>query len=335
MKFSIKQIAAQSGVSKATVDRALHKRGNIHPHTDRRIAAAIRDLELQQRANLASGRTLIVDVVMHTPERFSSLVSAALLSQLGGLAPFRIMLRFHLFEQIETKALQQLLLRCASDSYGVILKVSDEAQLNACVAELLRQRVPVVTLATDLPDSARIRYVGMDNDSAGRTAAYLLSRWLGPQPHSIAVVLSSTGFRGEEDRVAGFTDELSQLVPQLRVVRISEGYGVDALTFERVSAVLAEDPTIDAVYSVGGGNQAILRAFTCQQRQLEAFIAHDLDEENYQLLATRQLDAVIDHDLRTDARIAMQAILRFHSFLPPAGEEGAFSRVNVVTPFNL
>lgn len=335
MKFSIKQIAAQSGVSKATVDRALHKRGSVHPQTERRIAAAIRDLELQQRVNLASGRTLTVDVVLHTPERFSSLVSTALLSQLSSLAPFRLMLRFHVFEQIDAKALQQLLLRCGSDSYGVILKVSDEAPLNASVEALLRLRVPVVTLVTDLPDSSRIRYVGMDNDSAGRTAAYLLSRWLGPQPHSVAVVLSSAGFRGEEERVAGFTLGLQQLAPQHQAVRVSEGYGVDSLTFERVSEVLAQDPTISAVYSVGGGNRAIARAFASQGRQLAAFIAHDLDEENRELLAEGKLDAVIDHDLRNDARSALQAILRFHGFLPPEEGEETFSRVNVVTPFNL
>jgi len=335
MKFSLKQIAAQSGVSKATVDRALHKRGSVHPQTDRRIAAAIRDLELQQRVNLASGRTLTIDVVLHTPERFSSLVSAALLSQLGSLAPFRLMLRFHVFEQIDGRALQQLLLRCGSDSYGVILKASDEAQLNDTVDALLRQRVPVVTLVTDLPESARIRYVGMDNDSAGQTAAYLLSRWLGPQPRSVAVVLSSSGFRGEEERVTGFSEGLRRLAPQHRVVRISEGYGVDSLTYARMSEALAQDPAIGAVYSVGGGNRAIARAFADGERHLTAFIAHDLDEENRQLLAARQLDAVIDHDLRADARTAMQAILRFHGFLPPETEEGAFSRVNVVTPFNL
>lgn len=335
MKFSIKQIAAQSGVSKATVDRALHQRGSVHPQTERRIAAAIRDLELQQRVNLASGRTLSIDVVLHAPERFSSLVSAALLSQLSSLAPFRLMLRFHVFEQIETKALQQLLLRCASDSYGVILKVSDEVPLSASVEALLRQRVPVVTLVTDLPDSVRLRYVGMDNDSAGRTAAYLLSRWLGPQPRAVAVVLSSAGFRGEEERVTGFIDGLRPLSPQHRVVRISEGYGVDGLTYERVREALTADTEIGAVYSVGGGNQAIVRAFASMGRPLAAFIAHDLDEENRQLLAARQLDAVIDHDLRTDARIAMLSILRFHGFLPPEEQDDGFSRVNVVTPFNL
>ncbi|WP_437615660.1 helix-turn-helix domain-containing protein [Erwinia sp. V71] len=77
MKFTIKQIAVQAGVSKATVDRALHNRGAVHARTLRRITQALQDLETQERSSLAAGRTLQFDVIMHTPERFSRLVSQA------------------------------------------------------------------------------------------------------------------------------------------------------------------------------------------------------------------------------------------------------------------
>ena len=39
--------------------------------------------------------------------------------------------------------------------------------------------IPVVTYATDVPDSARCGYVGIDNHAAGVTAAYLMRQWLG------------------------------------------------------------------------------------------------------------------------------------------------------------
>ncbi|MFS2221773.1 LacI family DNA-binding transcriptional regulator [Pantoea sp. B65] len=335
MKFSIKQIAAQSGVSKATVDRALHQRGSVHPQTERRIAQGIRDLELQHRVSLASGRTLPIDIVLHTPERFSQLVTEALLSQISSFAPFRLALRFHIFEQISVSGLQRLLLRCSADSYGVLLKASDEVPLNQAVAELLKLRVPVVTLVTDLPHSMRIRYVGMENHNAGRTAAYLLARWLEPAPQSVAVVLSSDGFRGEEQRVDGFCEALQQLAPQLRVRRVSGGYGVNQLTLPQIEQALVQHQDIHAVYSVGGANTAIIDAFNQAQRRLKVFIAHDLDAENRQLLRQGKLDAVIDHDLRQDARSAFQAILQFHGFLAPEEEPGHFSRVNVVTPYNV
>jgi LacI family transcriptional regulator len=65
-KFTQKQIAAQSGLSLATIDRALHHRGQVHPQTLHRIQQALADLELLQKSGLAQGRTIYFDVIMHT-----------------------------------------------------------------------------------------------------------------------------------------------------------------------------------------------------------------------------------------------------------------------------
>lgn len=333
--FSIKQIAAQCGVSKATVDRALHQRGSVHARTKQRIEQAIRDLELQQCASLACGRTLPVDLLMHAPERFSSLTIAALLSQIGNFAPFRLTLRCHIFEQVSQHELLCELRRCGNDSYGILLKVSDHPLMDNAIAELARLRVPVVTLVTDLPQSERICYVGMDNEGAGRTAAWLMARWLPPEPETVAVVMSSAGFRGEDQRMSSFMQTLQQRAPWLTARAVSEGYGVDRLTYERMCQALEREPGIESVYSVGGGNSAILQAFSAMNREVKVFIGHDLDEENRRLLAMEAIDAVIDHDLQADARNAFSSILRFHGFLPNATEQTAFSRVIVTTPFNL
>lgn len=333
--FSVKQIAAQSGVSKATVDRALHQRGSVSPRTARRIAQAISDLELQQRASLASGRTLPIDLVMHAPERFSSLTVAALLSQLKSFAPFRLTLRCHIFEEATPEALQRELRRCGNDSYGVLLKASDHPLLESAIAELAELNVPVITLVTDLPNSRRVCYVGMDNIGAGRTAAWLLSRWLLKEAQTVAVVIGSTDFRGEEQRMAGFVQALKQRAPYLKTLAVSEGYGIDSLTFTQMRNALEKDHSIQSVYSVGGGNSAILQAFSAMQRDIKVFIGHDLDEENRRLLAAEKMDAVIDHDLNEDARSAFSAILRFHGFLPETKDEIPLSRVIVVTPYNI
>lgn len=185
----------------------------MHPRTARRIAQAIRDLELQQRASLANGRTLPIDLVMHAPERFSSLTLAALLSQIKSFAPFRLTLRCHIVEETTPKELVRELRRCGNDSYGVLLKASDHPLLESAVAELAALRVPVVTMVTDLPHSERIRYVGMDNEGAGRTAAWLMSRWLPAEAQTVAVALCSAGFRGEEQRMEGFMATLQQRHP--------------------------------------------------------------------------------------------------------------------------
>jgi len=332
--FSIKQLATQAGVSKATVDRVLHRRGSVHYQTQRRIEQALSELEAQERNGLAVGRTFHIDVIMHTPRRFSAAVQAAITLQLGSLAPFRIAPRFHLFEEIESQAMHDQLLRCLdTGSQGVVLKAADEPAVNQAVKQLAAAGIPVVTLVTDLPHSERIGYVGMDNRTAGQTAAYLLSRWLGPKPQEVAVVIGSKLFRGEEEREMGFRMWLRGRAAHLRVLDISGGYGVYERTFERVIEALKQHPNLKAIYSVGGGNRAIVDGFAALGRPLEVFIGHDLDEENRQLLAEEKIAAIIDHDLQIDARHAFLHILRFHRLWKAGPIES--SQVQIVTPFNL
>lgn len=332
--FSIKQISTQAGVSKATVDRVLHQRGSVHYQTQRRIEQALGELEAQEQNGLAVGRTFHVDVIMHTPKRFSAAVQAAITQQLGSLAPFRIAPRFHLFEEIEPQAMHDQLLRCLhTGSQGVVLKAADEPAVNQAVKQLSAAGIPVVTLVTDLPHSERIGYVGMDNRTAGQTAAYLLSRWLAPRAQEVAVVIGSALFRGEEEREMGLRMWLRAHAEDVTVVDISGGYGVYERTRERVVAALAQHPGLRAVYSVGGGNRAIVDAFAECARPLEVFIGHDLDEENRQLLEERKMAAIIDHNLQVDARNVFLHILQYHRVWKTGPI--APSQVQIVTPFNL
>lgn len=335
MKFTLKQIADQAGVSKATVDRALHNRGAVHRQTQRRITQAINDLELQERTSLATGRSVPIDIIMHTPDRFSRLVATALVNEMSHFSPFKLKLRFHNFEKISIAEMKKLMLRCASDSYGIVLKAENNKSLAQTIEELQKRRVPVVTLVTDIPLSPRINYVGMDNLSAGRTAAYLVSRWLKSVTTQVAVVLSSQNFLGEKERVEGFFDALSWMAPGVKPIVISEGYGMDEPTYEVVTQALETYPALGAVYCVGGGNAAIRQAFEAASRDIAVYIGHDLDDENRLLLQNGQLDAVIQHDLHHDARTIFQTLLAFHGFLPPLEKPFTFSSVGVITPYNI
>ncbi|WP_296258191.1 MULTISPECIES: LacI family DNA-binding transcriptional regulator [unclassified Pseudomonas] len=333
-RFSIKQIAAQASVSKATVDRVLHARGSVHYQTHRRIQQALEELEAQEKSGPAMGRTFHIDIVLHTPKRFSDAVQEAIHAQLGSLAPFRIFPRFHLYQEIDTQQMSDLILRCMDKgSQGLILKAADEPPINEAVDQVTASGVPVVTLVSDLPQSERIGYIGMDNRTAGQTAAYLMSRWLDKDAQDVAVVIGSELFRGEEEREMGFRTWLRSRAPHLRVIDISGGMGVYGPTLERVSQAVQAYPSIKAIYSVGGGNRAIVDAFAALNRPLAVFIGHDLDQENRQLLAEEKIAALIDHNLQVDARHAFLHILQFHRLCKvdpiPA------SPVQIVTPFNL
>lgn len=334
-KFSHKQIAAQSGLSLATIDRALHQRGRVHPQTQQRIRQAMADLELQYKAGLAQGRTLWFDVILHTPERFSELVREAFISQIASFASFRIQLRFHCFEQIGVAEVDALLKKCGSDSHGIILKAMNDALLVPTLAGLLKQRVPVVTIVTDVPESARLRYIGMDNASAGEAAAFLMAKWLKRGNARIMAVTGSGDFTGEQERIAGFRRAMRSFDPGCTLDVVAGGFGIDAQMHRCVSEALANGEVPDALYTVGGGNGGILQALEERGIRPDAVIAHDLDRENRALLQAGKIDALIEHNLQLDAQHAFRTLLAFHHFLPESEPWAAWSRVNIITRYNM
>lgn len=331
-EFLIKDIAFQAGLSTATVDRVLNGRGGVRRQTKLRVEAAIRELREQQSRMGMSGRTYVFDVLMETPERFADAVRTAFEAEASAFPPAVIRLRFHFSEQIREADMVALLKRIRSrGSHGVVLKAADTPAIRDAIAELDRAGIPVVTLVTDIPGSARVAYAGADNHASGETAAYLIGTRL--RSGTVLVSLSSNRFRGEEERLQGFCGLLRARWPHLGIVEISEGYGKDTPTGEQVHAALAADPAINAVYSIGGGNRAIVSAFDGMKREIGCYVAHDLDQDNVTLLRQERLSYVLHHNLASDAASVYRTFLRIRHALPYL-EGPKLSSIEIITPFN-
>lgn len=333
-RYRIQEVADQAGLSQATVDRVLNQRPGVRGSTAAQVQRAVEELDRQRDQVQLGGRTFRLDLVMHAPARFSSAVRSALEAELSGLRPAVIRSRFHLREEGPPTDVAEMLDAVGRrGSAGVLLKAPDHPDVTEAVGRLHELGIPVVTLVTDLPNSARIAYVGIDNRAAGATAAYLVTHMSHDPAASVLVTLSSSSFRGEEEREAGFRSALRTLAPARTVHEVSETDGLDASMFAAVARSLELNPDAGAVYSVGGGNTAILDAFRQAGRTPAPFVAHDLDGDNSTLLRRHSITAVLHHDLRADVRQACQLVLRAHGALP--GPLRTFpSQVQVITPFN-
>ena len=330
-RFTLKEIAFQAGLGLATVDRVLNNRPGATPRAAAQVAAAMAELERQFEATRLSGRRLALDVVVEAPRRFSQAVRLAFEAEMPALRPVALSARFHLADRMEPADLRAILTAIRRrGSHGVVLKARNTRENAELAQGLMAVGIPVVTLVTDLPPACRLGYVGIDNLTAGANAAYLMGR-MSPAPGRVLVSLSSSDFAGEGDRALGFAQGLARDYPHLSAVTVSEGGGVNRSTYELTLAALDEYPDLDAVYSIGGGNRAILQAFADARATARVFIAHDLDATNRALLGQRRLTLVIHHDLAPDARRACQMILRHHGMLPRDLGLGP-SRMILLTP---
>jgi LacI family transcriptional regulator len=304
-KFTLKEIAHQAGLSLATVDRVLHGRDHVRAVTRDRVQAALQELEQQYSASQLRTSKVTIDIVIQAPGRFSSAVRAAFEAELPLMRPTTFRARFHLAEVMEEREIVSLLRQIARrGTQGIVLKVPATLEIETCLADLAARNIPVVTYVTDVAAPLRLAYVGMANARAGATAAYLLSRMAPPQPSRVLITLSSLAFEGESARRAGFMTYLAKNAAHLGMMTVSGGFGIDRTTGTLIQQALAEFSDIRCVYSVGGGNNAILDAFAEAGRTIDVFAAHDLDRTNNALLKSGQISFVIHHNFRQDARRA-------------------------------
>lgn len=333
--FLVKDIAFQAGLSTATVDRVLNGRTGVRRQTELRVRAAIAELEKQQTGAETTGHKLAIDILMEAPERFTAAVRDAFEAEVATYLPTVFRCRFHFSEVMRPAELALLVDRIRlRGTDGMVVKAPDVADVVEAVGRAVGAGIPVVTLVTDLPNVARAAYVGADNRAAGETAAYLIGEHLAGSRGTVLVTLSSSRFRGEEEREIGFRRIIRDRFPDVGIQEISEGHGTDAATGSLVSVALARDPAINAVYSIGGGNRAVLAAFEAAGRAIRIYVAHDLDADNRVLLRDRRITFVLHHDLRTDARSAFRAIM---SRSPIGGRAAAssLSAVEIITPYNM
>jgi LacI family transcriptional regulator len=174
----------------------------------------------------------------------------------------------------------------------------------------------------------------MDNRAAGATAAYLVGQWLGDRPGNVLVTLSSSFFRGEEERETGFRAAMRARQPDRALVDVTESDGLDDVQRGLVLDALRRDPALAAVYSIGGGNLATVAAFEELGRRCAVFVAHDLDGDNLRLLGDGRLSAVLHHDLGRDMRAACHVVMQAQGALPGPIVPRP-SSIEVVTPYNL
>lgn len=334
-RFPIKEIALQAGMSTATIDRALNNRANVSPQTRRRVADAISELEHQETQLSARGRRMFIDIVVEAPARFSREIRTAVEAILATLSPAVIRPRFLFRERMgEAEWVSELSRIAKRGSSGVCLKARDMPAIRQAIVTLQDKGIPVVTVVTDISSTPRLAYAGLDNVAAGRTAAYLMAHMMLQGPGSVLTTQSNIQFHGEDDRHRGFSEVMSATRPDIQLLDASGGGGLDADTARNVEEAARNAPNLLGIYSMGGGNVAILKVLDALKLAPAAFIAHDLDEDNLELLRAGRISAVLHHDLQQDMRSAIVQLMAAQRIISTP-ETSEMSDVQVITPMNI
>lgn len=302
MKTTATEIAREAGFSPATVDRVLNNREGVRPRT--------REIVLQVAARLGyfgpvgHGATQAVKIDFILPAGTNSFMNA-LRAQLVEEAQARgtCEITIHQIEGFEPSRLAEKLLELIGKTDAVGLVALDNPEVREAVNALAHSGIHVCTMLSDIPGVDKVAYVGVDNRAAGRLAGLLVGRFLPQnQKHRVALFLGSHAYRGHEEREMGFRSILNEEFNDLTIVATTEVSDDREMAYRETLRIL-DDVDVDAIYSIGAGNQGIARALRERGRTRDiVFVAHDVTEATRVMLIDRTIDALIDQNPKVQAR---------------------------------
>jgi len=336
---TVRDIAVAAGVSLATVDRVLNDRPGVRKKTIDKVQDAVKKLGYVRdtnAANLARQKQYNFMLVLpEGPSQFTKMIADALketaASQLGDRATFRLVSVPILDPHRIVRALNSLPVRHLD---GVALMVPETPQVRDAVARLRSEGVAVVALVSDLPNSPRNYFIGINNEAAGRTAGSLMGRFL-KKTGEILVVTNSLRSRDSLERRLGFDDVLAGLSPDQTVLPTVVSYDDPARMEKIVSEVASNRERLVGVYSMAGGNTPLLDALRRSGRLNDLVVlAHELTPATRKALVSNEIDAIISQNIGHLVRSTLR-VLRSVCDGTPILDSQERIRIEVVLKENL
>ena len=293
----ITDVARLAAVSTATVDRVLNQRTGVRPITVQRVlkaAAELAYLPADDLYKLMAPKRLHLVFLLPVSNKFVRMLGDTVSYSKEHWAPFNVKCQVVWIESFNPEVLARSLLRYGKRADGVAFMALEHPAVREAVRLLADRGVATVTLVSDLSSSRRDAYVGLDNRAAGRTAAYLIGRFIGAKAAKVAMIAGSRSYRAHGERESGFLHLIEEMFPAIQVVGLREGQDDVEKNYRQARALLRQYPGLAGIYNIGGAHDGVARALKEAGRQHNVvYIGHGLSSDTRALLIDGTMDAVI------------------------------------------
>jgi len=309
-KARLQDIANHAGVGLATVDRVLNERGGVSQKTITRVLNSARQLGSKRILPAGNQRQLSIEAVFaRNATAYSERLNSSLTAVNKHVDYPVVIYRSH-FDADDPDRLVSHLQATAERRDGIILFASDLPVIANAIRDLA-DRIIMVTISTDISDSGRHCYAGINNVNAGRSAAKL-SEAICRKGGRVLVVEPGTSARSNLDRVTGFCEFFAERGMEHKLTLFAPPATNEEVA-TKLLATLREQDDFRVLY--GPANNELLEALIEFGQNEEAVksmakIVHDLSPYSEEHLRSGLIDMVIDSNPMQQAFGAVDFIAR-------------------------
>jgi LacI family transcriptional regulator len=309
-------IAEALGVSTGTVHRALHNHPGVNADTKQRVLETAKTLGY--RPNLAarflsSKKNLKISVnTLAGTTSFWDEVRAGITEEAKSALMEGVDLEFRTYPRLgegEEEAFEAAL---EAQVDGIIIFSSRPEKLRNRLRRASRNRIPVMCVTTDAPNTGRLAVVSIDTMASGALVADLMGRFSqGKGP--VAVTLSDLGITEHAEKYSGFQKTMRTFYPKMRVLDPVEDHDIEPEAYEKCRRLLQVHPDLAGIYVTTEASIPVLNAVrdAGMLNQL-TIITTDLFSDLVPHIRSGAVSATIYQRPRTQGRMAFRVL---HEYL--------------------
>lgn len=320
---TMQQIADRCGVSRGTVDRALHHKEGVREEVAERIRATAREMGyISNRLVMQQTRQWKIGVVLHSGhspfvqmlcELFSSFSERELIPNITVIV--RVMQDMDVQHQLTL--IDELVTTEHID--GLALMPLANTLVRDRINTLSEQQgIPVVTFNTDITDANRLAYVGADNIAAGRAAAALLGMVMQGRGSVLPILGQRSGHYADSQRYTGFLNEMAENFPGIRILHPECSFLDENLAERIASRAIHSEEEVNGFYLTSAGREGVYRAVNAaENREKIHIVVHDITEGNVRMVKQGTVDFIIGQDVKTQGTLPIRLLydyLERHQF---------------------
>lgn len=341
-KVTINDVAKAAGVSKGTVDRVLHNRGEVSRKSKEKVLRVIEELGFKPNlyaSLLASQKERVICCLLPecNPGEFWSLAYKGLAEGADVVGRYGIKVNVVKYDQYSIGSFRQA---CAqvleSEPSGVILAPLFRDEVLNFTSVLSSRGIPYIYIDTKLEETGYLAYFGMPMYQSGQLCADLLVN-RHDVPEKIYVIRISRDKEGLSDptveRRSGFLDYMSEKYPHVLI----ENVFIDPKDEDGIEACLDRTLGADAERRnvVMFNSRIHIVSDYMEKRGIKGWrvVGFDALQKNMEALRTDRVQVLVAQHADRQALEAVTAMTD-HLIMGAAVRKDNFTQMDILTKYN-
>ncbi|MCF6321339.1 MAG: LacI family DNA-binding transcriptional regulator [Rhizobiaceae bacterium] len=310
-KVTIADIAKKAGVGTATVERVLNERGNVSQKTATKVIIAAKKSGYRRLLPESYKGLIRIEVILIRPDTSFFREMGDAYARISRILDRNVSLHRTYVDEGDLESMVHAISRPAYVRSGLIVVAPDKPEIINCLEREAKKGAKIVTIVSEISTSEPIPHVGIDNYSAGRTAAQLMDRMSLPDGGEFIALCHSGAYSGHRDRVRGFSDYFQEHPsPNHEFTTVylmfDDKYQCETI----LGQALLDKERISGVYNTGGASVGVANALREYVWKESVFwVGHELTGLNRKLLDDNSIDIIIDQNPDLQARHSIDLML--------------------------